>query len=92
MKVHLSRELREKHGKRAVPLKVGDKVRVKAGDFKGTIGKVLSVERKRGYVHVEEATRQKVDGSKVPANIHFSNLEIIELDMSDPWRKKILER
>ena len=90
VKVHLSEELRKEHKRRSFPVRVGDKVKVRKGSFKGTIGKVLSV--KEGVVEVEGAERVKSDGSKVKAKIAASNVELIELDLSDKLRKKALRR
>ncbi|MBR9689476.1 MAG: 50S ribosomal protein L24 [Candidatus Altiarchaeota archaeon] len=90
--VHLSKELRAEHKKRAFPVKVGDKVRVAVGSFKGTTGKVLEVGKDKGFVRVESVERTKSDGSKLKAKIHSSNVEIIELDLEDKWRKKTLKR
>ena len=35
--------------------------------------------------------REKISGEKVLLPIHYSNLMLIDLDLSDPWRKKILK-
>ena len=40
----LSKDLREKIGKKSLPVKSGDKVRVVRGDFKGHEGEVLTVD------------------------------------------------
>lgn len=92
MSVHLSSELREKYGLRSVPIKVGDKVRILRGDNKGIEGKVTRVDRKNYRVYVENVVRESARGEKVPIPIHYSNLMIIELDLSDEWRKRKLER
>ncbi len=90
MSVHLSPELKEKIGRRAVPIKVGDKVRIMRGDHKGIEGKVVKVDRKNYKVYVEGVTRETSRGDKVYIPIHYSNLMIIDLDLSDPWRKRKL--
>jgi large subunit ribosomal protein L24 len=92
VRAHLNGELRGKHGKRSFPVKVGDKVKVRKGDFKGTMGKVTSVDRKSGALEVEGAEREKADGSKVRARLSPSNVELIELDLSDKRRKEALKR
>ena len=89
---HLSRELREKYGRRSFGIRVGDKVRVMRGAFRGMIGKVTRVDRERGRIIIEGVEREKVDGSKVPVPIHVSNVEIVELNLEDSWRKKKIER
>lgn len=91
MSVHLSPELRERYGLRSVPIRVGDKVRILRGDNKGIEGKVTRVDRKNYRVYVENVVRENIRGEKVPIPIHYSNLMIIELDLSDEWRKRKLE-
>ncbi len=89
---HLSKELQEKYGRRSFPLRVGDTVKVMRGKFKGHVGKVVEINRKEERVKIEGLEREKVDGTKVLVPIHASNLEIIELNLEDPYRKKMLER
>ncbi len=91
MSVHLSPELREKYGVRAVPIRVGDRVRILRGDNKGIEGKVTRVDRKNYRVYVENVVRENARGEKIPIPIHYSNLMIVELDLSDQWRKRKLE-
>ena len=88
----LSRELREKYGFRNLPVRTGDRVRVVRGDYKGIEGKVIRVDRERGRVYIDTATRRKVDGTTVHVPIHASKVMIVELDLSDRWRKRIVER
>ena len=89
---HLSKELKEKYGKRSFSLRSGDKVKVMRGKFKGYTGKVVEVDREKGVVFIEGVEREKVDGSKVKVPIHASNVEIIELELSDKYREKMLTR
>jgi len=88
----LSRELREKYGFRNLPVRTGDRVRVMRGDYKGIEGKVIRVDRERGRVYIDTVTRKKVDGSTVNVPIHASKVMIVELDLSDRWRKRMIER
>lgn len=91
MSVHLSKELREKYGVRAVPIRKGDRVRVLRGDARGVEGKVIRVDRKSYRVYVDSVTREKQSGETIHVPIHYSNLMIVELDLGDEWRKKRLE-
>ena len=88
----LSRELREKYGVRRLPVRKGDKVRIMRGDFKGHENKVVRVDLKRYVIFVDGVTIQKADGTPVFRPIHPSNVMIVELNLDDPWRKKMLER
>lgn len=89
---HLSKELRKKYGKRSIPLRKGDKIKVINGQFKKHVGKVTKVNLKKSKVHVEGADLIKKSGGKAPYPIHASNLEILELNLDDKERKKIFER
>ncbi|EHR78425.1 50S ribosomal protein L24 [Thermococcus litoralis DSM 5473] len=88
----LSKELRQKYGIRALPIRTGDKVKIMRGDFKGHEGKVVEVDLKRYRIHVEGATLKKVNGTEVFYPIHPSNVMIVELNLEDERRKKIIER
>jgi len=92
MSAPLSRELREKYKIRNLPVRVGDKVRIMRGDFKGHEGKVVEVDLKRYRIYVEGATLRKTNGTEVFYPIHPSNVMIIELNLDDEKRKKIIER
>ena len=91
MSVHLSPELREKYRIRSLPIRKGDKVRILRGDAKGMEGKVVRVDRKKYKIYVEGVTRTNQRGEEVLIPIHYSNLMIIDLDLSDQWRKRKLE-
>ena len=88
MSANLSKDLRADIGKRSLPIRVGDKVQVVRGDFKGHEGKVESVDAKRYKVTVEGVTLSKPDGNAVLLPIHPSNLMIIEADLKDERRIK----
>lgn len=89
---NLSKELRQKYGKRSFSIKKGDTVKILIGEFKGKTGKVDSVDLKRLRVMVEGIFRTKKDGSKVAVYFDSSNLQIKELNLEDVKRKKALER
>ena len=88
---HLDPAILEKsklHLPRALPVRKGDTVRVMRGGFRGREGAVVSVDRVAGTVVVEGITIEKTDAKKRPRPIHASNLMIIKMDDTDPWRRK----
>tara|TARA_Y100000310_G_scaffold328745_1_gene397371 strand:- start:10 stop:390 length:381 start_codon:yes stop_codon:yes gene_type:complete len=90
---HLSKELRTEHKKRSFSLRVGDKVKILRGEFKGKIGKVEGINSKNMKIFVAGAEREKGEGqpaSKYP--IDPSNVKIITLELGDKKRKEALER
>jgi large subunit ribosomal protein L24 len=92
MSAHLSLELSEKYGRRSLPLRVGDTVKVLRGEYRGVTAKVVEVDRERQYVYLENVTRKKVDGTEVRVPVHVSNVMIVQLDLSDEYRKTLLEK
>jgi len=76
---------------RALPVRKGDTVRIMRGGFRGREGKVVSVDRVHGTVVIEGITIEKVDEKKVGRPLHASNLMIIRMDDTDPWRRRKFE-
>ncbi|KAK4494835.1 hypothetical protein PRZ48_014191 [Zasmidium cellare] len=91
MSAPLSKELREKHNVRAIPIRKDDEVVIKRGSNKGREGKITSVYRLKYVVHIERVAREKSNGQSVPIGIAPSKIEITKLKL-DKDREKILER
>lgn len=89
---HLSKELREKYKRRSLPVRVGDEVEVMRGEFKKKRGKITKVNLKKYRVYVEGITRKTSTGIERLVPIAPSNLLIINLNLADKMRAKILER
>ncbi|MEM5793892.1 MAG: 50S ribosomal protein L24 [Candidatus Aenigmatarchaeota archaeon] len=89
---HLSKELREKYKTRSLPLRKGDEVEIMRGEFKKRKGKISRVDTKNYRVYIEGITRKRTDGTERQVPIHPSNLRIINLNLEDKRRVKILER
>lgn len=87
----LSQELQDRWGTKSVPVIEGDEVEVMRGSFKGHIDTVAEIDRRNEKVFIEEVVVEKADESKEPFGVHASNLKIIDLDLSDPWRREKLE-
>ena len=84
----LSKDLREKIGKRSLPVRTGDKVRILRGDFKDHEGEVLTVDYSSYKVTIEDVTLAKPDGTSTFLPVDPSNLMIIDADLSDDRRIK----
>ncbi|KXA99631.1 hypothetical protein AKJ47_00360 [candidate division MSBL1 archaeon SCGC-AAA261G05] len=91
MAASLSAELREKHGCKSLPVRVGDKIRLERGDFKGMEGNVLEVDAKNNQIMVEGVEITKADESEVTQPVHPSNVVITSLE-KDKERDNILAR
>jgi len=91
MSAPLSKELREKHGVRSIPIRKDDEVIISRGSLKGREGKVTSVYRLKYIIHVERVSREKVNGQSVPVGISPSKVVITKLKL-DKDREAILAR
>ena len=88
---HLSKELRKKHRMRSISVVKGDKVKIMRGSFKKREGKVEKIDIKSFEVYVNGIEFQKKDGTKIQVALHPSNLMIMEFNLDDKLRQKILE-
>merc|ERR1712179_242420 len=92
MSAPLSKDLRDKHNVRSMPVRKDDEVLVTRGPFKSAqVGKVIAVYRKKWVLHIERVQREKANGATVSVGIRPSKCEIVRLKM-DRDRKKILDR
>jgi len=90
VRVHLSKELREKYGKRSCSLKTGDKIKVLRGSFKAKTGKVERIDLKKSKVYITGIESVKKEGTKYLIPLEPTNLMITELNLDDKKRKDIL--
>jgi len=88
----LSKSLTKQLGRRSLPVRKGDEVRIARGKYKGTVGKVSKVDLKELKVYLENLKRKKVSGAEVFIPLEPSNLIITNVVMEDRMRKKIIER
>lgn len=82
----LSEELKEKHGIKTLPVRVGDTVKVLRGDHKDKDGKVSVVDLKSMTITVDGVSVTKSDGTEVPRPIQPSKVMITKLELKDKLR------
>ena len=92
LSANLSKELRKKYKKRSFPLRKEDLIKVMRGQYKGKTGKINKVLLKKTRIFVEDIQKIKHDGGKSFIPLHPSNVQILELNLSDKERMKALER
>jgi large subunit ribosomal protein L24 len=90
MSVALSRDLRSRYRRRALPLRKGDTVRIISGSFKGREERVSKVDLRSLRVTLDNVTIKKVDQKLKPLPIRSTHLILTRLNLADPWRRKIL--
>uniref|UniRef100_A0A914E5Q8 KOW domain-containing protein n=1 Tax=Acrobeloides nanus TaxID=290746 RepID=A0A914E5Q8_9BILA len=91
MAAPLSKDLRNKHNVRSMPIRADDEVTVTRGHYKGNAGRVIRVYRKKYVIHVDKITREKANGATTHIGIHPSNVQITKLKM-DKDRRSLIER
>jgi len=89
---HLSKELRQQYKKRSLPLRKGDEVKVMRGEFKGVVGKVVRIDKKKYKVYVDTVKKKRSIGTEYLVPLSPSNLMIVKLNLDDKYRMKMLER
>tara|TARA_Y100000310_G_C20688081_1_gene820394 strand:- start:1912 stop:2358 length:447 start_codon:yes stop_codon:yes gene_type:complete len=92
LNAHLSKSLREKYGKRSLPLRKGDEVLIMRGSFKKKKAKVDSVDLKNSKITLEGINRTKKDGTKVSVPFSPSSLQIQDLNIEDSKRISSLKK
>lgn len=92
LSVHLDAKLRKKYGCRNLRVRIGDKIKILRGNFKGQEVKVDSVNLKTSKIYSSKVTITKKDNSTTQVPLEPSNLVIIDLNLEDKKRLKILER
>jgi len=91
MSAPLSKELRQKYNVKSMPIRSQDEVMVVRGTFADREGKVVENYRKKFIIHIENVTRDKVNGTSVQVGFHPSNVVITKLHI-DSDRKDLLAR
>merc|ERR1711955_22819 len=82
MSAPLSKDLRQKHNVRSMPIRKDDEVQVVRGHYKSQqVGKVVQVYRKKFVIHIERIQKEKANGASVHVGIHPSKVVLIKLKM-----------
>jgi large subunit ribosomal protein L24 len=91
MSAPLSRELRTRYGRRSIPLRKGDTVRILSGSYVGREERVAKVDRRQYSVTLDNVTGKTADAKLKPLPIRLSHLVITRLNLSDGWRRRVLK-
>ncbi len=89
---HLSKELREQYKRRSLPIRIGDEVKVMVGKNAGKTGKISKVDTKSKRIFITGVVDKRTVGTEVQIPINPSNVKILELNLEDEKRRKILLR
>ncbi|KAL0231372.1 hypothetical protein GEMRC1_010776 [Eukaryota sp. GEM-RC1] len=91
MSATLSKELRDKHSIRSLPIRRDDEVKVLQGTHKNHEGKIVEVRRKKFAIMINGLQREKANGNSVFIPVHPSNVELVRLRMTQN-RQQTIER
>lgn len=91
MAVPLSRDLRRRYGRRQVPIRKGDTVRILSGSYVGREERVAKIDRKSYSVTLDNVTGKTADAKLKPLPIRTSHLLLTKLNLADPWRRRVLK-
>ncbi|EDQ88768.1 uncharacterized protein MONBRDRAFT_37367 [Monosiga brevicollis MX1] len=91
MSAPLSKELRQKHNVRHVPVRKDDEVKIVRGANKGQTGKIVDVYRKKWIIHIAGLTVDKANGATSFLGFDPSKVEITKLHI-DKNRQQLLNR
>ena len=92
LSARLSPEFTRQFGRRSLPVRKGDEIRIMRGSSKGLKGVVERVSLKKTKIYAEGIIVKKVDGSEVMKALEPSNLMITKPKMDDKGRQMIMER
>jgi len=88
MTVPLSRELRARFRRRAIPVRKGDTVRILSGSFAGREERVAHVDRRSYSVTLDNVTLKTADEKMKALSLSVGHLVITRLNLADPWRRR----
>lgn len=91
MSAPLSKELRETHGIKHLPIRLEDEVQVVRGKFRSRVGRVTAVKLRSMRINVESVSVTKLSGSTAFIPLHPSNVVVTKLKM-DKSRKELIEK
>jgi large subunit ribosomal protein L24 len=89
--VPLSRELRQKYGRRQLPVRKGDTVRVISGSYEGQEERVAKIDTRSRTVTLDNITLKKADQKLKALPVRPNHLLLTRLNLSDSWRRRILK-
>ncbi|PIN93538.1 50S ribosomal protein L24 [Candidatus Pacearchaeota archaeon CG10_big_fil_rev_8_21_14_0_10_31_24] len=92
LSANLSKSLRQKYGKRSLPLRKGDEVLVMRGSSKKKKAKITEINLKNSKVALEGIQRSKKDGTKISIFFNPRALQVVTLVTDDKERLNALNK
>jgi large subunit ribosomal protein L24 len=89
--VPLSRELRQRYGRRQLPVRKGDTVRVISGSYEGQEERVAKIDTRGRTLTLDNITVKKADQKLKALPVRPNHLLLTKLNLVDSWRRRILK-
>jgi large subunit ribosomal protein L24 len=89
--VALSRELRRRYGRRQLPVRKGDTVRVLSGSYQGQEERVAKINTRDRTLTLDNITLKKADQKLKALPVRPNHLLLTRLNLSDAWRRRVLK-
>jgi large subunit ribosomal protein L24 len=89
--VALSKELRTRYGRRQLPVRKGDTVRVLRGSYEGQEERVAKIDTRGLTLTLDNITVKKADQKLKALPVRPNHLVLTKLNLSDSWRRRILK-
>ena len=88
MAAHLSKDLQKTQKVRSSVVRIGDKVKILRGGFKGRSAKIERIDLSKSKIYLTGIDQEKREGGRALYPVHPSNVMIEELNTSDKQRFK----
>jgi large subunit ribosomal protein L24 len=89
--VLLSKELRNRYGRRSLVARKGDTVRIMSGSFVGKEERIGKVDYGHYWLIIDNVTLKKADGKLKQLPMSPVHVMLTKLNLTDPWRRRILK-
>ncbi len=91
MSVPLSKELRSRFHRRALPPRKGDTVRILKGSYEGREERIAKVDRRALAVTLDNVTSKTGESKQTALPVRTGSLVLVHLNLADPWRRRRLK-
>jgi large subunit ribosomal protein L24 len=87
----LSKELRNRYGRRSLVARKGDTVRIMSGAFVGREERISKVDYSHYWLVIDNITLKKADGKLKQLPMSPVHVMLTKLNLTDPWRRRVLK-
>lgn len=89
---HLSKELKQQFRRRSLGVRTGDEVQIMRGTHAGKTGKISKVDTEKKKIYITGIVDKRTVGTEVQIPFDPSKIRILNPDLADEKRRKIILR